>query len=116
MNEFYTGKASLPREARNADTLREAILAYTTSRLLSVADTCLLHPDDSFRKEFGLIHRRYANFLFVVSEALQDTDYFTKSVITWIEEDFKNASTGAQREAAGLVGAELTKIVEIYQK
>ncbi len=50
-----------------------------------------------------------------MSEAIQDTDYFTKSVITWIEEDFNNATTGAQREAAGIVGAELTKIVEIYQ-
>lgn len=115
MNEFYKGKASLPREARSAASLREAISAYTAGRLLNVADTCLLHPTDLFRREFGLIHRRYANFLFVVSEALQDTDYFTKSVITWIEEDFKNASTGAQREAAGLVGAELTKIVELHQ-
>ena len=116
MNEFYKGKASLPREARNAPDLREAIRCYVAKRLLSVADTCLLHEDDVFRKEFGHIHRRYANFLLVVSEALQDADYFTKSVITWIEEDFNNADTGAQREAAGLVGAELTKIVEIYQK
>ena len=105
MNEFYKNKASLPREARNAPDLRESIRCYVTQRLLSVADTCLMHDDDPFRREFGHIHRRYANFLLVVSEAIQDTDYFTKSVITWIEEDFNN----------GIVGAELTKIVEIYQ-
>jgi hypothetical protein len=115
MNEFYKNKVSLPREARNAPDLRESIRCYVTQRLLSVADTCLMHDDDPFRREFGHIHRRYANFLLVVSEAIQDTDYFTKSVITWIEEDFNNAVTGAQREAAGIVGAELTKIVEIYQ-
>ena len=114
MNDFYRMKASLPREAKNAPDLREAIRQYVFKRLLNVADTCLLHENDKFRWEFGLIHRRYANFLLVVSEALQDADYFTKSVITWIEEDFKHATTGAQKEAAGLVGAELTKIVEIF--
>jgi len=107
-------KASIPRECRNASDLREAIREYVTKRLLPIADTNLMHEDDKFRWEFGHIHRRYANFLLVVSEALQDADYFTKSVITWIEDDFKHASTGAQKDAAGLVGAELTKIVEIH--
>ena len=116
MNEFYKKKVSLPRDTRNAPDIRAAIRSYVTQRLLNVADTCLQHDEDPFRKEFGLIHRRYANFLLVVSEALQDADYFTKSVITWIEEDFNNASTGPQREAAGIVGAELIKIVEIYQQ
>ena len=114
MNEFYLTKASLPREVRNAPDLREALRAYTTKRLLNVADTCRLHDKDLFRKEFGFIHQRYANLLVLVSEALQDTDYFAKSVITWIEEDFNNAMTGAQKEAAGLVGAELMQIVEIH--
>ena len=114
MNEFYTGKASLPREARNAPNLREALREYTRKRLLNVADTCRLHDEDVFRKEFGIIHQRYANLLLLVSEALQDADYFTKSVITWIEEDFNNALTGAQKEAAGLVSAELMQIVEIH--
>ena len=114
MNEFYTTKSSLPREVRQAPCLRDALREYTARRLLNVADTCRQHNEDMFRKEFGIIHQRYANLLVLVSEALQDTDYFTKSVITWIEEDFKNAMTGAQKEAAGLVGAELMKIVEMH--
>ena len=112
MNEFYSAKASLPREVRNASSLRDALREYTTKRLLNVADTCRHNDKRIFSKEFGMIHQRCANLLALVTEALQDTDYFTKSVITWIEEDFNNAMTGAQKEAAGLVGAELTQIVE----
>jgi len=116
MNEFYFSKAAVPRSARQAADLREGLRAYVTDRLLKVADVCLQHESDPYRKEFGFLHRRYANMLLMVTEAIQDVDYLTKSVITWIEEDFNGAMTGAQRDAAGLVGVELLKIVESKNK
>ena len=116
MNEFYFKKAALPRDSRNAPNLREALRAYIDKRLLRVADVCLQNDHDSFRKEFGLIHRRYANTLSLVTEAVQDVNYLTKSMITWIQEDFENAMTGAQKDAAGLCGAELIKIMEHYNE
>ena len=115
MNEFYLSKASIPRDVRSATNLRDALRAYINKRLLNVADACLQNDHDLFRKEFGLIHRRYANTLLIVTEAVQDVTYLTKSMITWIQEDFENAMTGAQKDAAGLCAAELTKIVENYE-
>jgi len=115
MTEFYFNKASLPREARAAPTLRDALRAYATKRLLHIADVCHQHDEDLFRKEFGLVHKKYANMLFIATEATQDVGYITKSIITWIEEDFENAMTGAQKDAAGLCGAELLKLIAQYK-
>ena len=115
MNDFYFNKASIPRECKNSPDLREALRAYATKRLLHVSDVCLENSHDKFRREFGHWHMRYANMVFVVTEAVQDVDYLIRSVITWIEQDFENAMTGAAREAAGLCGAELTKIVNLYE-
>ncbi len=115
MNEFHYGKVGLPREVRNAADLRDALRMYIDKRLLQVSDTCLQHNDDPFRKEYGLINKRSANTLTLVAEATQDVSYLTKSVIEWISEDFNNALTGAQRDAAGICGAELLKIVESYE-
>jgi hypothetical protein len=115
MIEFYNNKASLPREARSAATLRNALRGYIDKRLLHVSMACLQNDKDPFRKEFGLIHQRYANMLTLVAEATQDVNYLTRSVIEWVEEDFKNASTGAQKDAAGLCSAELRKIVQQFE-
>jgi|TARA_R110000824_G_scaffold137783_6_gene302477 hypothetical protein len=115
MNEFHHGKAALPRDVRNAPDLRNALRAYIDKRLLHVSNICLQHGEDSFRKEYGLIHKRYANTLTLVAEATQDVNYLTKSVIEWINEDFNTSLTGAQRGAAGICGAELLKIVESYE-
>jgi len=114
MNDFYFNKATIPRECKSASDLRNALRTYATKRLLHVSDVCLENSHDKFREEFGQWHTRYANMVFVVTEAVQDVDYLIRSVITWIEQDFENAATGASREAAGLCGAELTKIVELY--
>ena len=116
MNDFYFSKAAVPRGARQAPDLRESLRMYVAERLLKVADVCLQHDEDPFRKEFGFLHRRYANMLLMVTEAIQDADYLTKSIVTWIREDFESAITGAQRDAAGLCGAELMKILQIYSK
>ena len=116
MNEFYLSKASIPRDVRQAANLREALRSYIDKRLLHVADVCLQNDDDPFRKEFGLIHKRYANTLSIVTEAVQDVNYLTRSMVTWIQEDFENALTSAQKDAAGLCGAELMKIIENYNE
>ena len=113
MNDHYFNKGSLPRVVKNAPNLREALRTYGTQRLLHVSDVCLQHADDPFRREFGLIHKRYANMLFMVTEAIQDVDYLTKSILTWIEEDFNNAMTGAQKDAAGLCGSEIKMILDL---
>tara|TARA_R110001583_G_scaffold400_2_gene3657 strand:- start:1018 stop:1374 length:357 start_codon:yes stop_codon:yes gene_type:complete len=116
MNDFYFSKAALPRQARQAPDLREGLRSYVTERLLKVSDVCLMHDEDPYRKEFGFLHRRYANMLLMVTEAIQDVDYLTKSIVTWVQEDFASATSGAQRDAAGLCGAELIKILEIYNE
>ena len=116
MNKFYLEKVSLPREVRASVNLREALRGYVTKRLLHVSDICLQHDEDVFRKEFGLLHKRYANMLFLATEATQDVEYVCKSIVTWIEEDFENATTGAQRDAAGVCGAELLHIIEQFTK
>ena len=116
MNDFYFSKAAVPRQARQAPDLREGLRSYVTERLLKVADVCLMHDEDPYRKEFGTLHRRYANMLLMVAEAIQDVDYLTKSIATWMQEDFDSAANGAQRAAAGLCGAELIKILEVYNE
>ena len=116
MNDFYFSKAAIPRSVRQAGDLREVLRAYTMERLLKVADACLQHDEDPYRKEFGTLHRRYANMLLMVTEAIQDVNYLTKSIITWMQEDFESAVNGAQRDAAGLCGAELIKILETYNE
>ena len=114
MNEFYFKKAAVPREALSACDLREALRMYTMKRLLNVADVCRMNNDDPFRKEFGIIHHRYANMLLMVTEATPDVGYLAQSVAVWMEEDFKNAMSGAQKDAAGLCGAELLKIINQF--
>tara|TARA_R110002072_G_scaffold114387_1_gene244325 strand:- start:48 stop:395 length:348 start_codon:yes stop_codon:yes gene_type:complete len=114
VNDFYLSKGTIPRECKQAEDLRSSLREYARKRLLHVSDICLEHPSDNFRREFGLLHLRYANMVFVVTEAVQDVDYLIRSVITWIQHDFDNAMTGAQKEAAGLCGAELTKIVALH--
>jgi hypothetical protein len=115
MTEFYYNKASLPRDVRNASDLRNALRSYIDKRLLQVETSCLQNDHDPFRREYGQIHKRYANLLTLVAEATQDVSYLTKSVVEWIGEDFKNALTGAQKDAAGLCGAELLKMVQLYE-
>ena len=112
LNKIYKEKASLPRECRNATDLREALRHYVAKRLLVVADSCLSTENDIYRKEYGFIHRRYANTLTLITEAIQDVEYTTKSLITWMMDDYENALTGAQKDAAGLCAAELIMIVE----
>jgi len=118
MNDFYLNKVSVPRAAINAQTLREAMGQWGIHRLLSVASACEDAPSaDKYRKEFGRIHSRYANMTFLISEAMSASNlkYTAETLLHWIAEDFEKAETAAQKDAAGLCGAELTKIMERFK-
>ena len=115
MNNIYQQKASIPRTVRNAGTLREAIARWGTDRLLSIVDANR-EMEDKYRSEFGQIHKRYANMTFLIAEAIESNNlkYTTETLLHWIVEDFENATTGAQKDAAGLCAAELKKIMEMF--
>ena len=111
---IYYEKASVPRDARHATDLRSALRAYTAKRLLHVADVCGEVEGDDYRKEYGLIHKRYANTLTIITEAVQDVEYLTKSLITWMRDDYENALTAAQKDCAGMCATELLMMVDKF--
>ena len=118
MNSFYFNKASLPRTVMSASSLREAMGLWGTQRLLNVSRSCEESGgDDKYRKEFGRIHSRYADMTFLISEAMSTDNlkYTAETLLHWISDDFQNAETGAQKDAAGLCGAELTMIMEKFK-
>ena len=117
MNDVYFKKAAIPRSVRQAGNLREALARWGTDRLLSVVDANAAF-ETPYRREFGLIHRRYANMTFLISEAIanDNLEYTADTLLHWIEEDFNNALTGAQKDAAGLCGAELSNIMGLFKE
>jgi len=116
MNEFYFKKASVPRRVKEAHSLRDALGLWGTDRLLNVANTCESVKDDPYRFEFGRIHKRYANFSFLISEAIANNvvEYTAETLLLWMREDFDSAATGAQKDAAGICGAELALIIDKF--
>ena len=115
MNEIYMKKAAVPRSAKDALELRESLASWATDRLLNVVGACG-DLDDSYRKEFGRIHERYANITFLITQTVPDQSlaYTAETLLHWLEEDFEVATTGAQKDAAGICGAELLKILKLY--
>ena len=115
MNEFYKKKAAVPRSATNSPRLRESLANWGTDRLLNIIDSCK-GSKDIYREEFGRIHKRYANMTFLITETVPDQKlaYTAETFLHWLEEDFEYATTGAQKDAAGLCGAELLKILKLY--
>ena len=85
---------------------------WGTDRLLNVANSCEAATDDTYRFEYGRIHKRYANLSFLISEAIGHNvvEYTAETLLLWIKEDFVLAATGAQKDAAGICGAELALI------
>ena len=115
MNDFYLQKVSLPRSVKNCDKLRESLARWATDRLLNVVDSCR-GADDNYRAEYGRIHNRYANMTFMITEAVPDSNlaYASETLLVWMQEDFSESSSGAQRDAAGLCSAELFTILKDY--
>ena len=116
MREIYISKASVPRKALSAPTLREAMGIWGTDRLLNVVKSCE-ESEDSYRVEYGRIHKRYANLAFLISEAIEaeNLKYTAETLLHWLVEDFEGALTGVQKDAAGLCAAELAKIIGHFQ-
>lgn len=110
MNEFYRSRAAVPRQARNG-TLIERLAAWKKFRLDSVSSSCD-ESDDPFRKVFGEYHKTVAQ---LVDEALRSDDIErvkceAKKILSLVTLAFPD-STGAMRDASGLIGAELEKIL-----
>jgi hypothetical protein len=116
MKEIYTSKASVPRQALAAPTLREAMGVWGTDRLLNVVKSCE-ESEDPYRIEYGRIHKRYANLTFLIAEVIgtENLKYTAETLLHWLVEDFEEAQTAAQKDAAGLCAAELTKIIGHFQ-
>ena len=116
MNQFYFNKASIPRRVKQAKNLRDALGVWGTDRLLHVANSCEIAKNDAYRLEYGRIHKRYANFAFLISETIghNNLEYTAETLLIWMTEDFELAATGAQKDAAGLCGAELALIIQAH--
>ena len=106
-------KAAVPRSAKDALKLRDSLACWGTDRLLNIVGACH-DSDDLYRKEFGRIHERYANMTFLITQTVPDKSlaYTAETLLHWLEEDFEYAATGAQKDAAGVCGAELLKILD----
>ena len=117
MKDVYLNKAALPRSAKNAPNLREALARWGTDRLLNVVDANR-GIEDKYRKEFGATHRRYANMTFLITEAITNNNlkYTAETLLHWIYEDFNDALTSAQKDAAGICAAELSTLIELYKE
>jgi len=115
MNDFYIEKANLPRSVKNSNHLRESLGIWGTDRLLHVVDSCR-DIRDPYRQEYGTIHNRYANMTFLITQTVSDEKlaYAAETLLVWLQEDFECASTGAQKDAAGLCSAELFTILKMY--
>jgi hypothetical protein len=115
MNDFYNKKAAIPREARNAANLKEALSAWVEKRLLHVVKSNK-EASDNFRIEFSLVHQRYAKMVMLVTEMVSDDliSLASTKILVIMEEDFRSSTTPPQREAAGLCGAELSKIISQF--
>lgn len=116
MNEFYRGKASLPRQVRNADNIRVALTEYRERRLSHVVNACA-DSDDQFRVTFSEVHDRYASVVHEMTDRLTDdelTSWLTDEVIMLQDEFDASGVTGATREAIALIGAELEMMCDVY--
>jgi len=111
-------KAAVPRQARNASTLRDALKEWRDNRLLPVAKSCE-NLNDSYRMQFGKYHKEYANRVSdIIDSECSDLQLY-KYAQAWLTEfreclEHENPR-GALKDAAGLCGAELQKIINESQ-
>jgi len=113
MNEFYRKKASLPRQARNTESLAESLTAWKEFRLKNVVQACS-NAEDSFRSIFGLLHEIAIKKIdaMLLSDSQEEINAAAVSWYEAIREQFETtAPSGALRDALGLTGAELEKIL-----
>lgn len=107
MNDFYRSNASLPRTARSG-SLQERLSEWKERRLDHVVTACY-NSDDPFKEDFGEYHK-------IISEAVSkilltdDIKDETESLLRQVGILFLTAK-GGLREATGLIGAEIEKIL-----
>jgi hypothetical protein len=113
MNDFYRGKASLPRQCRSG-TLAERLSSWKEFRLLNVAKACD-GIEDNFRKNFGRLHREYADSVDAILFSKGNEREMCEILLDDIRKRFKTGSLammpGWIKDASGLCGAELEKIL-----
>jgi UDP-N-acetylmuramyl tripeptide synthase len=116
MNDFYRNKTSLPREVKNASTLREALKAWKEKRLLNVVSACR-DSDNLYRKNFSVIHQEYADAVDIILTSAADERETSETLLEDIESRFKVGRLqfvpGWIKDASGLCGAELEKILSL---
>ena len=116
MNDFYRNKTSLPREVKNASTLRDALKAWKEKRLLNVISACR-GTNNLYRKNFSVIHQEYADAVDVILASQSDERETSEILLEDIEIRFKVGRLqfvpGWIKDASGLCGAELEKILEL---
>tara|TARA_A100001037_G_C15112099_1_gene619499 strand:+ start:342 stop:698 length:357 start_codon:yes stop_codon:yes gene_type:complete len=113
MNLFYQKKATVPREARSGE-LRDRLTAWRDKRLMHVAAACE-KTTDKFRLKFGALHLGFAKNVDKILEK-KDSE-LVGEVEMWInnlEESFSQNQKGANHDAVGLCGAELSLILNSY--
>ena len=116
MNDFYRGKAALPREARNSTSLSGSLEAWRDKRLLNVVKACE-GTNNKFRINFGIIHQEYADDI----ESILSSNGNERELCVDLLEKMRNrfnmgclaAMRGWIKEASGLCGAELEKILSL---
>jgi len=116
MNDFYRGKAALPREARNSSTLSGSLAAWRDKRLLNVVKACE-GTDNKFRLNFGIMHQEYADEVEAILLATGKERELCNDLLEKMRSRFKMgclaAMPGWVKDASGLCGAELEKILSI---
>lgn len=112
MNNFYRSKAGIPRQAKNANTFSCALLAWKDFRLLNVVNAC---KDDtnSYRKEFGKYHKIFIDKISDIIDKENNEEIIAKELIKYFKDSFKDDLSGPARDAFGICGAELEKIMEL---
>jgi len=116
MNEFYKGKAGLPRQTRNAKSLRDALEAWRDYRILSVVKACRDVKKDNYRQEFANYHENYANQISEILESPDEIGMQIKMMYSNFESEFTNDLSGPKRDSVGICGAELEKIIALNFK
>ena len=117
MNDFYNKKAAIPREARNAANLKEALSAWVEKRLLHVVKSNEL-SDDKYRSDFSNSHKHYASLMTMMINLVSE-DKIDKAALEFLnilDQEFQSEYTPGRMAASGICGAELEKIINTFDR
>lgn len=117
MNKHFHGKAAVPRQSKNADSLKESLSAWIDNRLLSVASSNIDNLYDKYRIDYLNSHKKYAALVKIVVDYVAEKEVMSAAhdILSNLEIEFSNPLSNGQKDAAGICGAELSKIIEIFK-